>query len=100
MLPLRKPFWDPVDKLWIPLLRIMAFLFERLEQGVDMSVLENGGVGLGDHSQWNQHHACACRHSGFATATFGGPGAENHYPPSLEIEPVHLLIELKLDLDA
>lgn len=30
---------------------------------------------------------------------FAGPGAEKHYPPDLEIEPVHLLIDLTVDLD-
>jgi aminopeptidase N len=28
------------------------------------------------------------------------PGAEPHYPPDLEIEPVHLDIELRVDIDA
>lgn len=31
---------------------------------------------------------------------FAGPGAEKHYPPDLEIEPVHLDIDLWVDLAA
>ena len=30
---------------------------------------------------------------------FGGPGAAPHYPPDLEIEPVHILIDLKIDIE-
>lgn len=69
-----------------------------------MSVLEGSWVEHGyDHGE-GRHHACACRHAGSSLrglgAGFGGPAAENHYPPSLEIEPVHLSIELALDLEA
>lgn len=33
-----------------------------------------------------------------ALQSFGGPAAERHYPPDLPLEPVHLDIELTLDL--
>lgn len=44
-----------------------------------------------------RHGGCGClaRRSG----VFGGPGAEPQYPPSLELEPVHILIEMAVDLD-
>ncbi len=41
-------------------------------------------------------HVCARRQA----ATFTLPGAEAHYPPDLEIEPVHLDIDLRVDIDA
>jgi aminopeptidase N len=41
-------------------------------------------------------HACAHRRA----ATFTLPGAETHYPPDLEIEPVHLDIDLRVDIEA
>ena len=66
-----------------------------------MSVLE--GSLLEQLGYDRHHHACACRKMRFAGQSsvnvFGGPAAENHYPPSLELEPIHLSIELKLDLD-
>src|SRR5687768_3275455 len=42
-----------------------------------------------------QHAHCACRGG---VGTFGGEAAEDHYPPSLELEPIHLKIALNLDL--
>ena len=30
---------------------------------------------------------------------FAGPGASKHYPPDLRLEPIHLKIDLRLDLD-
>jgi aminopeptidase N len=39
-------------------------------------------------------HACAHRRA----AVFTLPGAEPHYPPDLEIEPVHLDIDLRVDI--
>jgi aminopeptidase N len=45
--------------------------------------------------------SCGCRrsHSGGSASAFGGAGATPHYPPSLELEPVHLEIDLSLDLE-
>ncbi|MBI4613083.1 MAG: hypothetical protein HY720_05685, partial [Planctomycetes bacterium] len=43
-------------------------------------------------------HACASHRS--SLGEFALPGAEKHYPPDLEIEPVHLDIALALDLVA
>lgn len=37
------------------------------------------------------------RHRGFVDE-FAGPGAEEHYPPDLELEPVHLDIDLYIDV--
>ncbi len=34
-----------------------------------------------------------------ASSHFGGPSAELHYPPDLKLEPVHLDIKTKLDLE-
>lgn len=43
-----------------------------------------------------EHHGCAAR---MAPADgFTLPGAEPHYPPDLELEPVHLDIDLAVDL--
>lgn len=42
---------------------------------------------------------CACGR-GNSTGSFGGETAEDQYPPSLEIEPTHLAIGLRLDLPA
>lgn len=50
---------------------------------------------------WNHAHAfeglkgCGCRGGGF-----GGSGATKHYPPSLELEPVHTKINLFIDIQA
>lgn len=41
-------------------------------------------------------HVCARRRA----ASFTLPGAATHYPPDLEIEPVHLDIALRVDIDA
>jgi aminopeptidase N len=43
-------------------------------------------------------HACAERRH--AAGSFTLPGAERHYPPDLELEPVHLAIALQVDLEA
>lgn len=43
------------------------------------------------------HHACAAHKAG-AAGDFTLPGAEKHYPPDLELEPVHLDIDLAVDL--
>lgn len=54
----------------------------------------------GDYSDrntaWGYHSACACHHR---SADFTLPGAEAHYPPDLEIEPIHLDIDLRVDID-
>ncbi len=45
------------------------------------------------------HHAVAgCRHAARG-ADFTLPGAHPHYPPDLEIEPVHAEIDLAVDVD-
>lgn len=50
---------------------------------------------------WNHVHAfeglkgCGCR-----GGSFGGTGATKHYPPSLELEPVHTKINLFIDIQA
>ncbi len=44
----------------------------------------------------HDHHVCAL-HSHRSDFTL--PGAEAHYPPHLELEPSHLDIELRLDLE-
>ncbi len=41
-------------------------------------------------------HACAARRREFDGFTL--PGAKKHYPPDLELEPVHLDIDVSLDL--
>ena len=46
---------------------------------------------------WGHRSACAHHHR---TADFTLPGAEAHYPPDLEIEPIHLDIDLHVDIDA
>ncbi len=43
------------------------------------------------------HHACAAHKAG-AAGDFALPGAEKHYPPDLELDPVHLDIDLAVDL--
>ncbi|EDM75019.1 peptidase, M1 (aminopeptidase N) family protein [Plesiocystis pacifica SIR-1] len=43
-----------------------------------------------------EHHA----HGRGAAGEFTLPGARRHYPPDLEIEPVHLDIDLRVDLGA
>jgi len=43
-------------------------------------------------------YACALRHHEFGD--FILPGAEKHYPPDLELEPIHLDIDLHVDLEA
>lgn len=49
-----------------------------------------------DHSQ-----RCACaQHKLGAAESFTLPGAERHYPPDLELEPFHLELDLRLDLEA
>jgi aminopeptidase N len=52
--------------------------------------------------QEHEHAArCACAaHKLGAADGFTLPGAERHYPPDLELEPVHLDIDLALDLEA
>jgi len=51
-----------------------------------------------DHSHDNR---CACAtHKLGAGDSFTLPGAERHYPPDLELEPLHLDIDLVLDLEA
>ncbi len=47
-------------------------------------------------ADYDDRTGCACRGGG----TFGGEGAENQYPPHLELEPVHLEITLKIDIEA
>jgi aminopeptidase N len=42
--------------------------------------------------------ACSLRHEGGDEFTL--PGAAKHYPPDLEIEPIHLDIRLTVDVDA
>ncbi len=42
----------------------------------------------------------ACRHAHGRHEIFGGPAAIEQYPPSLELEPIHLKIALLLDLEA
>ncbi|MCA9697800.1 MAG: hypothetical protein KC431_09775, partial [Myxococcales bacterium] len=47
-------------------------------------------------------HVCAHRHHAHAQGRAGDfslPGAEAHYPPDLQIEPVHLDIDLRIDID-
>lgn len=38
-------------------------------------------------------------HAGTAPATFGGESAEDHYPPDLSLEPLHIDIDLTLDFE-
>lgn len=47
----------------------------------------------------HRHGGCGCR-SALSPHTFGGPDATNQYPPSLELEPVHLALDLTVDVDA
>src|SRR5690242_4085293 len=46
------------------------------------------------------HESCGCRHAhhGVGASAFGGPSASLQYPPSLVLEPVHLEINISLDL--
>lgn len=52
---------------------------------------------------WDDERLCALGHGldgGAELADeFSVPGAEKHYPPDLEIEPVHLNLELDIDLE-
>ena len=52
--------------------------------------------------QEHEHAArCACAaHKLGAGDSFTLPGAERHYPPDLELEPLHLEVRLALDLEA
>lgn len=45
-------------------------------------------------------HICGCRHSATAVEGFASKSAPSHYPPDLQIEPVHLDIDLHIDVDA
>lgn len=42
-----------------------------------------------------ERHACACSHAG----TFAEADASLHYPPDLQIEPIHLELTLRVDLE-
>jgi aminopeptidase N len=42
-------------------------------------------------------HVCGCRAS---SGDFALPGAEAQYPPDLELEPMHVEVDLSVDLDA
>ncbi len=44
--------------------------------------------------------ACLAHHHGHANSDFTLPGAEPHYPPDLGIEPIHLDIDLHIDVEA
>lgn len=50
---------------------------------------------------WNHGHifdglqGCGCRAGGF-----GGSGATKHFPPSLELEPIHIKINLFIDIQS
>ncbi len=44
----------------------------------------------------NDHRACRHAHR----SDFTMPGADVHYPPDLELEPIHLEIEYRFDLEA
>ncbi|MFO7564351.1 MAG: M1 family aminopeptidase [Enhygromyxa sp.] len=50
----------------------------------------------GYHTAGGSHSACAHHHR---SADFTLPGAEAHYPPDLEIEPIHLDINLRVDIE-
>ncbi len=50
------------------------------------------------HEGSERHGGCGCL--GRRGGTFGGPEAVPQYPPSLELEPVHILIALTVDLEA
>ena len=45
-----------------------------------------------------EHHCAHCR--ALRAGDFGGPSARPHYPPDLTLEPVHLTIDLHVDLEA
>ncbi|MEL6180050.1 MAG: hypothetical protein AAFS10_13910, partial [Myxococcota bacterium] len=48
-----------------------------------------------------EHHCARTRNAHAAAGgDFGGPSARPHYPPDLELEPVHLLIDLQVDLES
>lgn len=47
----------------------------------------------------HDHRACAARKQ-LAGDGFTSPGAEKHYPPDLELDPIHLDLDLALDLEA
>ncbi|HLT40164.1 MAG TPA: hypothetical protein VK034_27975, partial [Enhygromyxa sp.] len=54
------------------------------------------------NTAWGYHSACAHHHRSAdftLPSDFTLPGAEAHYPPDLEIEPVHLDIDLRVDID-
>lgn len=42
-----------------------------------------------------ERHACAHSHAG----TFADPDTATHYPPDLRIEPIHLELDLRVDLE-
>lgn len=48
----------------------------------------------------DHRHICSCRRHGATIEGFHSPGAQKHYPPELGLEPIHLDIDLALDLDA
>ncbi len=45
------------------------------------------------------HTVDFCRHLGAAPSPFEEAGSEEHYPPDLELEPVHLEMDLAVDLE-
>lgn len=45
----------------------------------------------------HDHSLCGCRRA--ASSGFASAGAPKHYPPDLRIEPVHLDIDLAIDVD-
>ena len=51
-----------------------------------------------DHCFFGVGRAHVCAHSGL-NGGFTFPGAEKHYPPDVELEPVHTEIRLAIDLD-
>jgi aminopeptidase N len=66
-----------------------------------MPVLHDVVLGhLGRHAHEGGHCGCRAGLSGHRGGgeTFGGPAAEPHYPPSLELEPVHTELHLRLDI--
>src|SRR5262245_23841125 len=46
---------------------------------------------------YGAHLGCRCQAPALA-AGFGGENAEAHYPPSLELEPVHININIIIDI--
>jgi aminopeptidase N len=55
---------------------------------------------LSSWSEKTMSHHVRMTEMGVAGADFTMPGAEAHYPPDLELEPVHLDIDLHVDVDA